>query len=705
MNAGVPGVKRCYKGRALRRARRSGTRGTRGFTVGLELVVVLAALALLDGLGVPGAIDGALHRRAVAMAAGRASAGSVVLVAVDDDTVARWGPPPYGWDRLGPLVTAIRKGRPVVVALVEPGQRLARGGETPPAELGAAIYSRQLLVPAPAGGSAQPVLDVGGPVDRVPLDGTLDGEIVEHSGLHASDPASLPVSTLAGDRLPQVSAARVVADLPPATFAGKIVLVGITGSSASPLLPSPIGALAPAQVHAHALLGLTDGVAWRVAGPGAGWILAILAAGLALWFLPRLDDARGLAFAGGAVLLLGIVDATLCARGTLLLGASRPALAVGLAALTAGFVERRTVRAGLEDAARRLRATAGAAEDDAGFWRRVAELARLYLDCRSSIVAELPPERWHLSLRVLVGTSLGEIHEQRRDVRRGAYREAAVSLNPVWQDDFMSEKLAQRTLLVPLVFDGRLLGFWMLNFAVDAELGAAHLRLVQTLAHQVALAVDRRQSGARAAEEPDALAELAADVRRLAIEEKSASRLVDELPAGVLLATLWGEIRSANATMRRLLAEAGAERFPSLSLADAVLLLAGVGKDHVYQKLQELVRGQGELTIPADTLELRLRWLVREGTRPDGDDAEKLLLLCALPRAAAAADLERTTHHPRPATPVPAPPLHVPTDAGAGATQAIRTVLEALHLQAEDPTTAHVKLDSDETRARPKSPA
>src|SRR5262249_57029333 len=100
---------------------------------------------------------------------------------------------------------------------------------------------------------------------------------------------------------------RAVADVAPAAFTGKIVLVGITGGSVSPLLPSPIGPLAPAQVHAHALLGLTDGVAWRVAGAGTGWLLALLAAGLALWFLPRLDDARALAFAVGAVLLLGIV--------------------------------------------------------------------------------------------------------------------------------------------------------------------------------------------------------------------------------------------------------------------------------------------------------------------------------------------------------------------------------------------------------------
>src|SRR5262249_52528782 len=126
-------------------------------------------------------------------------------------------------------------------------------------------------------------------------------------------------------------------------------------------------------------------------------------------------------------------------------------------------------------------------DSSTAFWVRVAELARLYLDCKSSIVAELPPERWHLSFRVLVGTSLEQINEKRRDVRRGAYHRAHLTLNAVWQDDFMSEKLGQKTLLVPLVVATRLVGFWILNFPIDAHLEPPQLKLIAILARQVAL--------------------------------------------------------------------------------------------------------------------------------------------------------------------------------------------------------------------------
>src|SRR5215470_9752412 len=117
MNAGVPDVKRCYKGRALLPARRIEP-ATRGLLLRLvlELLAVLGILGVLDALGVPSAVDGALHRRVSAMASGRKSQESVILVGVDDDTVTRWGAPPYGWDRLGPLVSAIRSGRPALVA-------------------------------------------------------------------------------------------------------------------------------------------------------------------------------------------------------------------------------------------------------------------------------------------------------------------------------------------------------------------------------------------------------------------------------------------------------------------------------------------------------------------------------------------------------------------------------------------------------------
>src|SRR5262249_59126278 len=79
-----------------------------------------------EALGLWDAADARLQAVFYAVRGTRASQQSVLLVAVDDETVARWGPPPYGWDRLGPLYAAVNRGGPSVTAFVEPGQRLAR---------------------------------------------------------------------------------------------------------------------------------------------------------------------------------------------------------------------------------------------------------------------------------------------------------------------------------------------------------------------------------------------------------------------------------------------------------------------------------------------------------------------------------------------------------------------------------------------------
>src|SRR5262249_17262319 len=158
-----------------------------------------------------------------------------------------------------------------------------------------------------------------------------------------------------------------------------------------------------AQIQAHALLGLTDGVAWRRFADGWSWLLAAVLAAAALVGLPRLDEGRALAALGAALVALAALDVTLCAPRTGLFGAARPAAALLLGAAAAGLAERRALRRGLADLGRDLRlggrADERAAGGDDAFWVKVAELARLYLDCRSSIVAELPPGRWHLSLR------------------------------------------------------------------------------------------------------------------------------------------------------------------------------------------------------------------------------------------------------------------------------------------------------------------
>src|SRR5687768_2811650 len=87
-----------------------------------KLAVVLLTIALLSALGLWDVTDALLERQYYAVRGARSSQQSVVLVGIDEETVERWGAPPYAWDRLDPLIVAIHLGRPVLTALVEPGR-------------------------------------------------------------------------------------------------------------------------------------------------------------------------------------------------------------------------------------------------------------------------------------------------------------------------------------------------------------------------------------------------------------------------------------------------------------------------------------------------------------------------------------------------------------------------------------------------------
>jgi CHASE2 domain-containing sensor protein len=630
-----------------RRALHLGTR------LGAALVVVLLGSAL--GLWAAG--DARLVEIFYGVRGARASQQQVLLVAVDDETVTAWGSPPYGWDRLAPLVAAILHGAPSVAAFAEPAGRLART-DAAPADVTAALAAHRLIAPAPLGTAGAPAEATG---DALPVADTLTSAILDASGLHASrDP--LPIDYLGGG-LPVVSAARVAAgELPAATFTGKVVLIGMSARGLSATVATPVGPATPAEIQAQALLGLTDGVAWRVPGAAARGLLAILIGLATLIVVARVDETRALGLCAAAALALVLLSYLLFARGAVLFGPSAPIATVLAAAFVHGFLERRALRAGLADLGRDLRLRTGLdtlgpdSRNDASsaFWLRIAELARQYLDCRSSIVAELVPGRWHLTFRVLVGASLTDVAEQRRDVRRGSFHRALVTLSPVWQDDFMAEPLGLRTLLVPLSAQHHLCGFWILSFPADEEIETARHKLIAILAHQVAIAVERRQAAGARPEGGHPLVDLlgpgrleadlgavGVELRRLAADKRGLAALLDGVPFGILVATVWGEVRYANLALRKLLAEVGESRVQSLGLGDVLSALASADKDALLAGMRRLVRERAPLRLPGRSrrspIELTLAWFGAEVTRSDSSDEEQLLVLTAAPAAAAGA--------------------------------------------------------------------
>jgi CHASE2 domain-containing sensor protein len=634
--------------------------------LGGNVAACVLLVGLLAWIGVVGWIDAGLRREYQALRGARGgSAQEVMLIGVDDETLAHWGAPPWSWDRHLELLRAIYAGKPRVVAYLEPGSRLIPA-TAPPAALAASIDRGDLLIPSPTGVVGQPILGLDESsglttvVFATEAGPTMTARLVARAGWEVppAPGGRVPVNFLGAERLPTVPAFRVAAgDIPASTFADKVVVIGLVAQPFASLVPTPIGPLAPAQVHAHALAGIADRVVWTTVPPWGRAVLVFLCSILVLVLVPRLSErGAALALVAGTLLLVAL-DYAGFASGTLLLGASAPALALFAAAAASGLRERRLLLRTLDEVRRSIKrgtwgglgASRGVEEDEA-FWLRVSELARLYLECRSSIVAELPDGAWHLDFRVITGATLEHVSERRRDIRRGPWRRAQLTLNPVWHDEFMSDQLGVQTLLCPLVAETRLVGFWILNFPKDSVLEVPHLRLVEGLARQIALSIVERRhkvTGPVRLEErllaPGLLSERVGDladaVRERGADKRKLMGLVESLPCGVLVATLWGEVRWLNDAMRRVAEKEGCADGLGGPLPELLQQITPLGRDEVHDVLRRLVREMPEIHLVGrpdpktrrPRHELVLAWLPAPPVGEEGEAGEQLMALVALP--------------------------------------------------------------------------
>jgi hypothetical protein len=671
-------------------------------SLGLRLAVVLALALALDVTGFAGAGDEVLRDAYYDLRGQRDSEQRVILVSIDASTVTAWGPPPWRADRLAPLWAAIGSGRPAAVGIVDDPARLLAPGERPP----------EAVIAGRAGLALEGRRGRHGRTGRTAPAALLleDGErtatarLLAAAGLSAAGDR-VEVNYIGRRGLPMLPAAEVArGNIPSESFAGKLVAIGLTAQPFAGLVPTPVGAMAPAQVQAHALSSVADGVAWsRVPAPMRWLAIALLCAGvmLALHHLATLGSAIVT-----AAIVLGLVAADYLAFASgARLGATLPIAAALAAAAVQRIHERIVLRRdateialwtrqwGLLDAMR-----TDVPDDEPGYWLRVAGLARLYLGCTSTIVAELPPRSSHLKLRVINGTSGKQIAERRRDVRRSPYRKAHLTLGPVWHDRFMSDGKA--TLLVPLVVRSQLRGFWIVSFPTRDLVAAPHMALIKTLAREIAMALDRRRAqAASAGPAPGSLVQKILGPSRFSLDLEEVRRafhahtqnqqdlltLGESLPFGVFVATLWGEIRYMNTAMKLLCKHEGLDPASTgNSLPDVLCRLTGFHVNEVHQHLRKLVQELEELHVRGrDRIDRAgrdfvLSWLKSSATASAGTsdpaDAEQLLVVCALPpRAGASRAASLAASAAAPALPlappadehaVTAPRLKVDLDAG-----------------------------------------
>jgi GAF domain-containing protein len=522
---------------------------------------------------------------------------------------------------------------------------------------------------------------------------TATARLVAAAGL-AAPGERVAINYLGRRGLPTLSAIEVArGGIPGESFAGKLVVLGLTAQPFAGLVPTPVGALAPAQVQAHALSSVSDGVAWSGVPELPRWLGIALLAALVMIALQHLAAIGGLVTTAAVALGLVTADYLLFSAGATRLGATLPIAAVLAASMIERLHERIVIRRHAKEIALWTRRwmqldsmRTDVPDDEPGYWLRVAGLARLYLGCTSTIVAELPPKSFHLKLRVINGTNARQIAERRRDVRRSPYRKAHLTLGPVWHDRFMADD--QATLLVPLVVRSQLRGFWIVSFPTRELVAAPHMALIKTLAREIAMALDRRRAQASPPRPPGLVREVLGagrfsldleEVRRAfdahTQDQQDLLTLGESLPFGVFVATLWGEIRYMNTAMKLLCKHEGLDpASTSNGLPDVLSRLTGFPVGEVHQHLRKLVQELEELHVRGrDRIDRAGRDFVLSWLKPsasDPADAEQLLVVCALPpRAASRAD---AGPRPRPEAPsaddhaVTAPRLKVDLDAGGG---------------------------------------
>jgi hypothetical protein len=589
---------------------------------------VLAAITIVwvvfDLTGFGAACDDLLRKQFYAMRGDRPTKQRVILVTLDASTVTAWGPPPWSGDRVGAMFEAIQAGQPRAIGIAG-DPRLVMGTQ-----------------PVPAGVLFDSA--AGDPTARM----------LQAAKLRAEPGA---VTNYVGKRgLPTLSAAQVAnGDIPSTTFAGKLVVVGVTAKPYAPLVATPIGPLTAVQDQAQALASTVDGASWTVV---PGWLRLVVIALMSIIAMiasRKAETMWTLAITAGLAVGVLALDYALFAANVALFGATGALAATWIALGFERLRERRVIRQLVSELGVWTRQRLALASmrvdvsDEQAYWHRVARLAQLYLECTSTVVAELPANRMRLEVRAIHGTTESQIADRELDVRKNPLRTAHLLHTHVWHDTFIAGGTTS-TLLVPLVVRGTTIGFWIINFEGRPRdhLSASHLELVRTLALELALAMDRRKQqtavagdgfvqrligrGPLAAE----LGEIRQHVRWQTQHQQDLLALGESMPFGVFVATLWGEIRYMNTAMKALCSLEGLDPSDTgQSLPDVLTRLTAMHGEDVHAHLRRLVHELSELHLHGREHDDRpghdfvLSWL-----RPmaGAQDAEHLLLVCALPR-------------------------------------------------------------------------
>ncbi len=614
----------------------------------IAVALAAAALAALLGRTRLGAAGDDLARDAFFRVRGPVEPSpEIVIASVDEAALRALGPWPWDAEALVRIVDAIAPGNPSAVALAFPAP--AGFAERRPGIVRPRAIELTPDEPDSFRAAEPPTLTAGifllppeGTLRTVPLLYSCEGEpvawslalaILRASGrdvgilpwgvtvdglLAAFAPGrALRINWVGGERrFAYLRASRIVeGDVPAGTFAGKLVLIGLTAPSLDWGMATPTTGALPmprVEVLANALDTLVRGRAFRRPPPLAAELVILCFFLLHAFAFRQTRPALGLlltiaagalAVAGAYVLFLRGIEAPVF---PVLAGIG--AAYAGLAVLRDSEIDR-DVAALLSEMGRLDRRfyiveEGEEAKEEGSRWERALDLASLFLEVASLVLFRSDPEGPRIRFVAGYRATEADVAERRRDARRSPYRDAADPLRQVVRSDFMRPELGVSSLIVPIAAVTRTLGYLVVNRRRGEEASFAEQReLIRFIAQQLATLLHREELGRRGPRAGGLLALLAgsdrigrrfealATISRSILEKKVLLfSTLNAIEDGAIVADMFGRVVLYNGRIHAI-AERIGTTIEGKNLIDLIHDLSGMERPQIVRRLAAVVMG------------------------------------------------------------------------------------------------------------------
>lgn len=609
------------------------------------VVVMVVALAILQALGMPSAIDASLRSTYYRVQSTAETTQRVLLVEADDDTVRAWGEPTWSDERRQELLGRIAAGSPAAVVVLD---RTRMFGATPSTE--EALPSGTPLVELePRIDPAASLVDSLGQTELPPA--WLE-PVTRALGLPPLTGEPLRIHYLApASRLPTVAFHRIAqGDVPPSIFADKVIVVGLTSRSHRDPLATPVGALTPPEIVGHALAMLTDGRQWyEPSWPARALGLLGLLIVMVL-MLRRATPAQAIVRAMGIAMVVVTADLVAFTSNVAYWGVANELLLVVIAVLVHWYFAQRSNAALVKTMSAQITEQVvdqqPVSPSREWFWRDMVEVLRTYLDVDvTAVLAELPAGQWHLEPRAYMGMTANDVFEQRRDVRRPPYRAAFLTLRATRCDRRFVADEQRYTIAVPLANQGRLFGMWMVSLPHGVELTPSELEGIEQLGMELGRSIaelrraeDESRSLIDSSNVGMRLSHLFSGMEALGEEKQRILDMFEALPLGLLVADVWGHVLQLNPEIQRRLALELPDGIPNNDLCAVLSRISGRSIEGVHALMRATVREGKVFRLPVRRAAGREATYVlmsmRSGTGDESStvvDATTRLVLIAVP--------------------------------------------------------------------------